>query len=216
MDVIEVTSGAAVVTASVHGEGDHWLCLGHGAGGNRKAPFLVRFADALAARGRRVLLFNFPYSEKKRKLPDPRDVLEATVADVAKEARRRGAIRLALGGKSMGGRMCSQAAAAGVACDALVFLGYPLHPPGKTDKLRDAHLPQIAAPMLFLQGTRDAFARWDLIEGVTGRLGPKARLVRFEDADHSFAVPKRTGVSAKDVEARLVAETAAFLDASGA
>jgi hypothetical protein len=137
------------------------------------------------------------------------------VGSVAAEARSRGARRVVLGGKSMGGRIASQAVAQGLACDGLVFLGYPLHPPGRPDKLRDAHLPCIAAPMLFLQGTRDAFARWDLIQGVAGRLRPHATLVRFEHADHAYAVPKASGVSRAQVEARLVAETSAWLAACG-
>ena len=175
----------------------------------------MRYAEALAASGRCAVLFNFPYTEKRRKLPDKPAVLEATVAAVAAEARRRGAQRVTLGGKSMGGRIASQAVAQGVPCDALVFLGYPLHPPGRTDTLRDAHLPKITAPMLFLQGTRDAFARWDLVEALALRLPGRMSLVRFDDADHSFAVPKRTGLSAADVEARLVAETVGFLAARG-
>ena len=211
MDELRVLTDAGAVTASLLGNGDRVLVLGHGAGGNRGNPFLLRFARGLADTGRGVLLFNFPYSEQRRKLPDPPAVLEATVRAVAAEARRRGARRIALGGKSMGGRIASQAAALGLACDGLVFLGYPLHPPGRTEKLRDAHLPRVEAPMLFLQGTRDAFARWDLIEAVTQRLGERARLVRIEDADHSFGVPKRSGLSPAQVEERLVAETSSWL-----
>jgi len=201
------------VTASLHGVGSRWVVLGHGAGGTRRTPLLVRFADAVAASGRVALLFNFPYSEARRRLPDKPAILEATVRAAAEEARRRGARRLVLGGKSMGGRIASQAAHRGLACDALVFLGYPLHPPGRTEKLRDAHLPGVGAPMLFLQGTRDAFARPDLIEAVTARLGAAATLVRCEGADHSFAVPKSAGQAAKDVEARLVSETLLWLSA---
>lgn len=212
---MRVETDAGGVTASLLGDGDRIVVLGHGAGGNRRTPFLVRFAQALADSGRGVLLFNFPYTEARRKVPDSPAVLEAAVRAVAAEARRRGARRLTLGGKSMGGRIASQAAAQGLACDALVFLGYPLHPPGRTEKLRDAHLVRVEAPMLFLQGTRDAFARWDLIEGVTRRLGERARLVRFDEADHSFAVPKRTGVTAREVEERLAAETSSWLGERG-
>jgi predicted alpha/beta-hydrolase family hydrolase len=215
MDELRVLTDAGAVTASLLGSGDRMLVLGHGAGGNRGNPFLLRFARALADTGRGVVLFNFPYSEQRRRLPDPPAVLEATVRAVAAEARRRGARRLVLGGKSLGGRIASQAAARGLACDALVFLGYPLHPRGRTDKLRDTHLPGVGAPMLFLQGTRDALARLDLIEAVTARLGGAATLVRFEQADHSFAVPRRSGHSATDVEARLVSETLLWLSARG-
>jgi predicted alpha/beta-hydrolase family hydrolase len=211
---ITIDAPAAALSASLHGAEGTCLVLGHGAGGSRHTPFLVRYAEALAARGRRVLLYNFPYSEKRRRLPDPPAVLEASVAAVANAARER-ADRIVLGGKSMGGRIASQAVAQGLACDGLVFLGYPLHPPGKPDRLRGEHLPRITAPLLFLQGTRDAFARWDLIEGVVAGLGERAQLVRFEGADHSFAVPRAAATSAKDVEARLVAETLDWLESRG-
>ena len=101
-----------------------------------------------------------------------------------------GASRVVLGGRSMGGRIASQIVAGGTAADGLVFLGYPLHPPGKPEALRDRHLPQIDAPMLFVQGTRDAFARPDLLAAVLEKLGPKAWVHRVEDGDHSFAVRK--------------------------
>jgi predicted alpha/beta-hydrolase family hydrolase len=192
------------------------VALGHGAGGTRRTPFMLRCAEAVAASGRGALLFNFPYTERGRRVPDPPGVLEATVAAVAESARSHlGCEHVVLGGKSMGGRMASQAVAAGTPASGLVFLGYPLHPPGRTEKLRDKHLGDIACPMLFLQGTRDAFARWDLIEGVVGRLGERTRLERFEDADHSFAVPRRTGRSAADVEADLFGRLIRWLAAEG-
>jgi uncharacterized protein len=212
---ITLRVGERAISASLHGAGATSLVLGHGAGGSRESPFLLRLAGALAASGRSVLLYNFPYSEARRRIPDPPPTLEAAVREVAAEARRRGAAHVVVGGKSMGGRIASQAVANGLAADALVFFGYPLHPPGKETRLRDAHLARIAAPMLFLQGTRDAFARWDLIEGVTVALGPRAELVRIEGADHGYKVPKATGQSAGDVEGLLVAQTRRFLDALG-
>ncbi|MCL4820395.1 MAG: dienelactone hydrolase family protein [Vicinamibacteria bacterium] len=193
-------------SASVHGAGPTALVLGPGAGGTRRTAFLVRVAEAIAAGGRAAVLFNFPYSEARRGRPDPAPKLVRTVATVAGLVRERLAPRtLVLGGKSMGGRMASMAAAEAVACDGLAFFGYPLHPPGQEDKLRDAHLPAIAAPMLFLQGTRDAFARFDLIEAVVARLGPRATLCRLEGADHSFGVLKRSGRTPAQVEAELLA-----------
>ena len=165
--------GAREVSVSIHGDGGTALVLFHGAGGNRRTPFLVAIADALAAEGHRVLLANFPYTEDGRKVPDKPEVLEAAVDAVATHAERAlGARRVILGGKSMGGRMASQLAAKGRPAAGLVFLGYPLHPPGREETLRDAHLGRIRAPMLFLQGTRDDFARWELIEAVARRLGP--------------------------------------------
>jgi len=189
----------------VRGEGGTAFVLAHGAGGNRHAPFLESMADGLAREGHRVILTNFPYSEQKRRIPDPPALLEATLDAVATFAESElGARRIVLGGKSMGGRMASQLAAKGRRAAGLVFLGYPLHAPGKEDRLRDAHLAQVAAPMLFVQGTRDAFARWDLIETVAARL-PNATLHRVEGGDHSFRVLKGTGRGPAEVEAGIVA-----------
>lgn len=211
---IRVRVGAAEVSASVHGAGDTAVVLFHGAGGNRRAPLLVHVADALAAAGHRVLLANFPYTEAGRKVPDKAEVLEAAVDAVATHAERAlGARRVVLGGKSMGGRMASQLAAKGRPAAGLVFLGYPLHAPGRVDTLRDAHLADIAAPMLFLQGTRDDFARWDLIEAVTARLGPRATLHRVDGADHSFRVPKKSGRTDGEVRADLVSAITRWLAA---
>jgi predicted alpha/beta-hydrolase family hydrolase len=204
------------VSASVHGEGETCVVLGHGAGGTRRTPFLVRAAESLAASGRRALLYNFPYTEAGGRRPDPPALLEAVAAAVGEHARTRlGARRLVHGGKSMGGRIASQAAAAGARADGLVFLGYPLHPPGKPDQPRDRHLPEVRAPMLFVQGTRDAFARWDLLTALLERLGPAATLHEVAEGDHSFAVPKRTGRSASDVEREVQGAVMAWLDARG-
>jgi len=212
---VVLSVGGRSVTASLYGSGETALVLGHGAGGNRRTPFLVRCAEAVAASGRRVLLHNFPYSESRRKLPDPAEVLEETTRAAVQTAASLGATRVVAGGKSMGGRIASQAVASGLRADGLVFLGYPLHPPGRTERLRDRHLDAIEVPMLFLQGTRDAFARWDLIEGVAARLGNRATLVGVEDADHSFAVPKRSPRGAREVEAGLFQEILGWLGARG-
>lgn len=201
VEEVEVPFAEGVLTASSHGSGSTAVVLGHGAGGSRGTPFLVRIAERLAESGRRAVLYNFPYTDARRKVPDRPDVLEAACAAVGDHALRLpGAARVVHGGKSMGGRIASQAVAKGVPAAGLVFLGYPLHAPGRPDVLRDGHLPAVAAPMLFLQGTRDSFARWDLIEAVTHRLGPRATLRRLEGADHSFVVPRSSGRSTADVE----------------
>lgn len=216
MQTLHIDVGAARVSASLHGEGATVVALGHGAGGNRTAALLVRFAQALAASGRRVLLHNFPYSESGRRLPDPPALLEATSAAVAVFARQRLQARaVVLGGKSMGGRIASQAVAAGAPADGLLFLGYPLHPPGQTQRLRDAHLGALRVPLLFVQGTRDAFARSDLLQAVLARLGERATLHSVADGDHSFAVRKRSGRSPAQVEGEIVAAAATWLDAHG-
>jgi predicted alpha/beta-hydrolase family hydrolase len=192
------------------------VVLGHGAGGDRRTPFLVHAAQAIEKSGRGALLCNFPYSDRRGKRPDPPDVLEMAARAAAEAARAHfGAQRVVMGGKSMGGRIASQAVAAGAPADGLAFLGYPLHPPGKPEQMRDKHLPAITVPMLFVQGTRDAYARWDLLEAVLRRLGDAATLHVVDEGDHSFAVPKRTGRSAADVEADIHAAVIGWLDARG-
>ena len=201
MSEVQVPVRDLSVTASVHGEGETAVILGPGAGGNRRTPLLLNLAEAVAASGRRAVLYNFPYTEARRRIPDPPDVLEQTAQAVGEFARDTlGARRLVLGGKSMGGRIASQAVARGAPADGLVFLGYPLHPPGRTDQLRDKHFPQVSVPMLFVQGTRDAFARWELLEALLVSLGSRARLFRVEGGDHSFVVPKRDGRPRSEVE----------------
>jgi uncharacterized protein len=216
MSEVTIEVEGRTVSASVHGAGPTCVALGHGAGGTRRAPFLRRLAEALAASGRRTLLYNFPYSEGGARRPDPGALLEATAEAVGAYVKGPlGARRLVHGGKSMGGRIASQAVARGAPADGLVFLGYPLHPPGKPDQRRERHLPEVAVPMLFVQGTRDAFARRDLLEALLARLGPRATLHTLDGADHSFAVPKRTGRSAAQVEEEIAAAVRRWLDAQG-
>ena len=213
---MRIPVGGGEVSGSVYGSGRTAIVLGPGAGGSRRTPPLVRLAESLAASGRGVLLYDFPYRDRGRRTPDPPDVLEATTRAVGDYARTTlGAARLVHGGKSMGGRIASQVVAAGAPGDALILLGYPLHPPGKPDQLRDRHLPRIAVPMLFVQGTRDAFARPDLLDAVLARLGEKATLHRIEGGDHSLGVPKRSGRTATEVEAEVVKVMLAWLDRHG-
>ena len=170
------------------------LILGHGAGANQSSGFMRLFANGLAERGLDVMTFNFVYSERGRGAPDPKAKLEACYAAVIRAAgghKKLKGNKLAIGGKSMGGRIGSQVAAAEKAnIDALVFLGYPLHPPGNLEKMRDAHLPNIKAPMLFLQGSRDAFGSTEEIRAVIKRHKLPAILYEIEGGDHSFKVPK--------------------------
>jgi predicted alpha/beta-hydrolase family hydrolase len=179
------------------------LILGHGAGANQSSAFMVSFAAALAARGIDAVTFNFAYTENGRRLPDPKDKLEACYRAVIDAVRGHGEIggnRLAIGGKSMGGRIASQVAAAGVRDLAgLVFLGYPLHPPGKPDQLRAKHLPDITAPMLFVQGSRDAFGTPDELRPILKTLAAPVELYLVDGADHSFKVPKSAGVAQAEV-----------------
>jgi predicted alpha/beta-hydrolase family hydrolase len=154
-------------------------------------PFIRYFHTELAKQGFLTVKFNFPYMEARRRVPDRREVLEEsyrTIVDQAKNNKRKPA-RMFIGGKSMGGRIASQVAANGVDVNGLFFLGYPLHPIGKTDQLRDEHLYRIKKPMLFVSGTRDSFARRDLLEKVITKIGSNARVHWIENGDHSFKTP---------------------------
>ncbi len=165
------------------------LVLAHGAGGNLHTPGLVKVAEALTARGLNVMRFNFPYAEARRKVPDRQATLESCYRAVAQQAAER-STRLFLGGRSMGGRIASHIVAKGQSACGLVFFAYPLHPPGKVEQMRDAHLTAISIPMLFLQGTRDPFARPDLLAQTVRRL-PHATLHVVEGADHGLTVRGR-------------------------
>jgi len=216
MQEIRIPAGEVSVTASLQGTGPTAVVLGPGAGGDRRTRLLVQLAEALAASGRQAVLYNFPYSDRGRGAPDPPDVLERAARAAGDYARSELRARtVILGGKSMGGRIASQAVAKGAAAEGLVFLGYPLHAPGRTDTLRDRHLPQIAVPMLFVQGTRDAFARWDLLEPVLQRLAPRVTLHRVEGGDHSFGVPKRSGRKPEDVQKEIFDAILGWLEAHG-
>jgi len=170
--------------------------LAHGAGAGMRHPFMGSIAHRLAALGIGTLRYHFPYAEQGARRIDPEPVLLDTVRAAVEAGREAaGDLPLLAGGKSMGGRMTSRAAAAaplpGVA--GLVFLGFPLHPAGQPAVSRADHLAKVELPMLFLQGTRDALADLTLLEPVVGRLGERATLRVIEHADHSFHVLKRSG-----------------------
>lgn len=208
--------GAGAVTVLDHaGTPGGWvLVLGHGAGADQSSAFMVAAARALASRGVTVVTFNFPYTEAGRRTPDRGPVLEATFRAVLDDVRAHTPGRVAIGGKSMGGRIASQIAAAGAPAEALVFFGYPLHPPGRPGQQRAAHLPRIAQPMLFLQGSRDAFGTPDELRPILAGL-PRATLHVVEGADHGFAVRKKDGRAPADVLAELWDAAARFLSALG-
>ncbi|MGP0089985.1 MAG: alpha/beta fold hydrolase [Xanthobacteraceae bacterium] len=174
------------------------LILAHGAGANQTSGFMVRFASALAARGIDTVTFNFVYSEAGRHVPDRNDKLELCYRKIIAAfydgslQKDLGRQKLVIGGKSMGGRIASQVAAS-TADDiaGLVLLGYPLHPPGHPEKLRSKHLPDIRAPMLFVQGSRDSFGTPDELRPIIEPLKTAVELCVVEGGDHSFKVPKR-------------------------
>jgi predicted alpha/beta-hydrolase family hydrolase len=171
------------------------LILAHGAGANQSSGFMVQFAGALAARGIDAVTFNFLYSEQRKRVPDKNDKLElcwrAIIAAFHNGAFGGRGNKLAIGGKSMGGRIASQVAAAGADAAALVLLGYPLHPPGRPDKPRTRHLPSIKIPMLIVQGERDAFGTPAELAPVLAGLKAPTELCVVEGGDHSYKVPKK-------------------------
>ena len=191
--------------------------LAHGAGAGMRHPFMQAVAAGLAERGVATLRYQFPYMEAGGRRPDPPGVLEATVrAAVARAGAAAPGLPLVAGGKSLGGRMTSSAAAKGPlpGVRGLVFLGFPLHAPGKPGTERAAHLEQVQIPMLFLQGTRDALADLSLVRGVAERL-PQATLHVVEGGDHSFAVLKRSGRTEAEVMAELADTIVAWLSREG-
>jgi uncharacterized protein len=189
------------------------LVVAHGAGTGMDHPFLAGFTRALNGDSVATLRFNFPYREAGKKFPDrPPAAIAAWRAAMAEAAARSAGEPVWAGGKSFGGRMASMAVAEGMAAAGLVYLGYPLHPPGKPEKLRDGHLYGLTLPMLFLQGTRDAFATPALLESVIARIGPSATVEWCEGGGHTFDVAglKR---APEDVGASLAGAVASFLKA---
>lgn len=178
--------------------------MAHGAGAGMAHPFMASVANHLADRNIATFRYQFPYMERGSKRPDTPLLVQATVrAAVAAASRLVPELALFAGGKSFGGRMTSQAQAVSPLSGVrgLVFVGFPLHPPGKPSDERGAHLFDVQIPMLFLQGTNDEFAELPLLETLVGKLAARATLKLFEDADHSFHVPARTG--RKDSEIRV-------------
>jgi predicted alpha/beta-hydrolase family hydrolase len=195
------------------------LVLAHGAGAGMRHPFLEQIARALSERGVATLRYEFEYMEKRRGRPDPPALAQARVREAVTEAARAApGLPLFAGGKSFGGRMTSQAQAAeplpGVR--GLVFLGFPLHPPGRPGTARADHLDGVRVPMLFLQGTRDEFAGLDLLRPVIAQLGEHTTLHVVEGGDHSFKVLKRTGRTDADVMTELTETIASWVVHPGA
>ncbi|HUL97583.1 MAG TPA: alpha/beta family hydrolase [Usitatibacter sp.] len=190
--------------------------LAHGAGAGMKHPFMESVATGLAARGIATLRYEFAYMEQGSKRPDPPKVAHARVREaVAQAARLAPKLPLFAGGKSFGGRMTSQAQAAAplAGVRGLVFLGFPLHAAGKPSDERGAHLLDVKVPMLFLQGTRDALADLALLEPLVKKLGKPAKLVTFEDADHSFHVRASSGRTDAQVRDAMLDAMAQWVDA---
>jgi len=180
--------------------------MAHGAGAGMAHPFMTALANDLASRAIATVRYEFPYMERGSKRPDSPKVAHATVrAAVAEASRLTPGLALIAGGRSFGGRMTSQAQAASPlpGVRGLAFVGFPLHPAGQPSDERAVHLADVQVPLLFLQGTRDELADLPLLARLAERLGPRATLTLFDEADHSFHVPARTGRKDADVRAEM-------------
>ena len=199
----ETTSAA--YDPAPNGDGSTVFVCAHGAGGNMSDKSLLTVTRALGARGLGIVRFNFLYREKRSSRPDQMPKLKETTAAVI--ARVREELRpktLIIGGRSMGGRAASMLAADGFDCSGLLLLAYPLHPPGKPDQLRDAHLPSIRIPVLCVNGTRDPFCTPEIMKGVLERVTAPWQMLWLETADHSFHVLKSAGKT----DAQVIGEVA--------
>ncbi len=208
-----VSAGVDVPTAQRPGRTPA-VILAPGAGTDRCHPSLLGIQRGLADAGWPTVVFNFPYREAGRRVPDARPVLERcwrAVIGAVRAEPRLAPPWLVIGGRSMGGRIASHVAADGADVRGLVFFGFPLHAAGRPGTERAAHLSRIAAPMLFVQGTRDALADPALLRDVLRDL-PHATLHEVADADHGFRVPRRSGRSEASVRAEVVAAATAWLD----
>ena len=194
--------------------------LAHGAGAGQHSPFIVSFAQALAALGLDVVTFNFPYIEEKRRVPDRGPVLEETyraVIDTVRAQLDSARRALFIGGKSMGGRIATQVAAADAALpvSGLVLLGYPLHPPGQPQKRRDAHLPFVRRPMLFVQGSRDTFGTPEELAPILKRLEPAPAVHVVDGGDHSFKLGRKDSAKQAAIYADIQQAIVRWITAGG-
>jgi predicted alpha/beta-hydrolase family hydrolase len=183
----------------------------HGAGAGMDHPFMVGFARELGAQKIASVRFNFPYLQRGRRSPDPEPTLRAAWLAAFDAARKRFEVPVLASGKSLGGRIASMCVADGMPAAGLIFLGYPLHPPGKRERIRDEHLYRITVPMLFLEGTRDPFAEPELLSKVLRKLGDRAELHEIEGGDHSFNV-RGVKRDAREVGAELATIAAPFVE----
>ena len=191
------------------------LVLGHGAGAGMTHPFLEKLAAELAEVEIATLRYQFPYMEERRRVPDKPEVLTATVAAAIRTAWESAPeLPLLAGGKSMGGRMTSQAASQGLltGVKGLVFFGFPLHPPNRPSTNRAEHLKKVLQPMLFLQGTRDTLADLQLLQPICADLGTRVTLHVIDGADHSFHVLKSSGKNDPAILTELAQTTASWAD----
>ena len=212
---LESAMGTVSALASTPRHAHAGYVFAHGAGAGMTHPFMAAVASGLAERRIACLRYQFPYMERGSKRPDSPEVAHATVrAAVVEAGRQWPRLPLFAGGKSFGGRMTSQAQALAPlpGVRGLVFLGFPLHPAGKPSDERAAHLSDVLIPMLFLQGTRDDLAAFDLMQAVIACLGARANLHPCVAADHSFRVLARSGRTDAEVLDEALDALAAWID----
>jgi len=211
---LTVEGGGEVSALAVKPPEAKWLLVfAHGAGAGMRHPFMEAMAVELGRRRIATLRYQFPYMEQRRGRPDPPALLARTVAAACHAgAEAHPSLVLLGGGKSMGGRMTSEAAAQGLLPEVsgIVFFGFPLHPPKAPGVKRAGHLEKVKVPMLFLQGTRDTLADLTLLRPICERLRPLATLEVIDSADHSFHVLKRSGTTDQAVLSGLADTTAAW------
>jgi predicted alpha/beta-hydrolase family hydrolase len=209
-----IVSGLLLMPSEAHAS----LVLAHGAGAGMRHSFMEEVATKLADKGVATLRYQFPYMEKHTKRPDSPGVLTETVRAAVNAARKQSrGLPLFAGGKSMGGRMTSVAAAEGAleGVRGLIFLGFPLHAAGRPSAERAQHLAEIQVPMLFLQGSRDALAELKLLKPLCAKLGKRAELFVVEGGDHSFHMLKSTGRSDAEVMDEIVRKAVEWMEAAG-
>ena len=204
----EKVSGVVAIPADFQKRETTGIILAHGAANDMENPLIVFLSNGLAEAGFLSLRFNFLYKEKGRKAPDSQKKLGRTWKEVfqfLKVHPKFGTNKIVAAGKSMGGRVASQMAADGeLPADGLIFLGYPLHPPGKKDQLRDAHLYKLQLPLLFFSGTRDTFCDLDLLRMVLGRMKSDWDLEVIDDGDHSLGLSKSADRTQDEVYAHVL------------
>ena len=207
IDVENVGRISAVVSIPAQYSGQTGIIFAHGAGNDMNHPLILHLAESLAEDGHLTLRFNFPYRQQGRRSPDSQQVLASTwlhVVDFLQQHPLRPK-RIITAGNSLGGRVASQLAAEGkLSAERLILLGYPLHAPGRKDKLRDSHLYEIDLPILFFAGTRDPLCDLDLLRVVLSRMKTAWDLEVIDGGDHSFNLPKSHKKSKSEVNLQIL------------
>jgi predicted alpha/beta-hydrolase family hydrolase len=200
----EVATDSATIPVAADDNASTMVVLAHGAGSHMEHKTMLWLSEIARSAAAGVVRFNFAYRVLGKSMPDRMTVLMETYRAVIASVRERlSPARLFIGGHSMGGRVASMIAAEGDPLDGVLLFGYPLHPPGRFDKLRDAHLPLIKCPVLQFSGTRDEFCRRDLMEAVP--VGKNYKVIWIEGADHSYSISKASGNTKKDAEEQMCA-----------